>query len=95
MHIDQATLQKIAHLARLSFDPQAEEKMQKDMAKVLDWAAQLQEVDTDVVAPLTNMSSEITVWREDEVGPSWTQAEALKNAPKQVGSFFSVPKVME
>jgi aspartyl-tRNA(Asn)/glutamyl-tRNA(Gln) amidotransferase subunit C len=95
MHIDQATLQKIAHLARLSFDGQDEERMLKDMAQVLDWAAQLQEVDTTQVIPLTNMSAEINAWREDEVGPSWTQAEALKNAPKQEGSFFSVPKVME
>lgn len=95
MHIDQATLQKIAHLARLSFDGQDEERMLKDMAQVLDWAAQLQEVDTTQVIPLTNMSSEINAWREDEVGPSWAQAEALKNAPKKEGGFFSVPKVME
>ena len=95
MHIDQATLQKIAHLARLSFDGQDEERMLKDMAQVLDWAAQLQEVDTTQVIPLTNMSAEINAWREDEVGSSWTQAEALKNAPKQEGPFFSVPKVME
>lgn len=95
MHIDQATLQKIAHLAKLTFDPQAEERMRKDMAQVLDWAAQLQELDTTGVVPLTTMSAETNVWREDEVGPSWTQVEALKNAPKQEGSFFSVPKVME
>jgi aspartyl-tRNA(Asn)/glutamyl-tRNA(Gln) amidotransferase subunit C len=95
MHIDHATLQKIAHLARLTFDAQAEDQMRKDMAKVLDWAAQLQEVDTDQVAPLTNMSAEINVWREDEIGQSWTQVKALTNAPAQEASFFSVPKVME
>jgi aspartyl-tRNA(Asn)/glutamyl-tRNA(Gln) amidotransferase subunit C len=95
MNIDQATLQKIAHLARLTFDPQAEEQMRKDMTQVLNWVAQLQEVDTDKVAPLTSMTTEVTTWREDEVGPNWTQAESLKNAPKQEASFFSVPKVME
>lgn len=95
MNIDQETLQKIAHLARLTFDPQAEDRMRKDMAQVLDWVAQLQEVDTDHVAPLTSMSTEVNAWREDEVGSNWTQADALKNAPKQENSFFSVPKVME
>ena len=95
MNIDQATLQKIAHLARLTFDAQSEDQMRKDMAQVLDWVAQLQEVDTDQVAPLTSMSSEINAWREDEVGLNWTQADALKNAPEQESSFFSVPKVME
>lgn len=95
MKIDQETLQKIAHLARLNFDAQAGEKMSADLSQVLDWVAQLQEIDTQNVAPLTSMSSEINVLREDQVGEQLTQEQALKNAPKQENGFFSVPKVME
>ncbi|MEY3563970.1 MAG: hypothetical protein RJA23_140 [Bacteroidota bacterium] len=95
MKIDQETLQKIAHLARLNFDAQAGEKMSADLSQVLDWVAQLQEIDTQNVAPLTSMSSEINVLREDQVGVQLTQEQALKNAPKQENGFFSVPKVME
>jgi aspartyl-tRNA(Asn)/glutamyl-tRNA(Gln) amidotransferase subunit C len=92
---DQATLQKIAHLARLNFDTQAAEKMSADLSQVLDWVAQLQEIDTQNVAPLTSMSSEINAFRTDEVGVQLTQEQALKNAPKKENGFFSVPKVME
>jgi aspartyl-tRNA(Asn)/glutamyl-tRNA(Gln) amidotransferase subunit C len=95
MKIDQETLQKIAHLARLNFDAQAGEKMSADLSQVLDWVAQLQEIDTQNVAPLTSMSSEINILREDQVGVQLTQEQALKNAPKQENGFFSVPKVME
>jgi aspartyl-tRNA(Asn)/glutamyl-tRNA(Gln) amidotransferase subunit C len=56
MKIDQENLQKIAHLARLNFDAQAGEKMSADLSQVLNWVEQLQEVDTEGVAPLTNMS---------------------------------------
>jgi aspartyl-tRNA(Asn)/glutamyl-tRNA(Gln) amidotransferase subunit C len=49
MKIDQETLQKIAHLARLNFDAQAGEKMSADLSQVLDWVAQLQEIDTQNV----------------------------------------------
>jgi aspartyl-tRNA(Asn)/glutamyl-tRNA(Gln) amidotransferase subunit C len=82
-------------LARLNFDAQAGEKMSADLSQVLDWVAQLQEIDTQNVAPLTSMSSEINVLREDQVGVQLTQEQALKNAPKQENGFFSVPKVME
>jgi aspartyl-tRNA(Asn)/glutamyl-tRNA(Gln) amidotransferase subunit C len=95
MKIDQENLQKIAHLARLNFDAKAAEKMSADLSQVLNWIEQLQEVDTEGVAPLTNMSSEINVFREDQVGLQLTQEQALKNAPQQENGFFSVPKVME
>jgi aspartyl-tRNA(Asn)/glutamyl-tRNA(Gln) amidotransferase subunit C len=95
MKIDQETLQKIAHLARLNFDSQAAEKMSADLSQVLNWVEQLQEVDTEGVAPLTNMSAEVNAFRKDIVGEQLTQEQALKNAPQQENGFFSVPKVME
>lgn len=95
MKIDQASLQKIAHLARLNFDAQGAEKMSKDLSQVLDWVDQLQEVSTEDVIPLTNMSSEINAFRADEVGEQLSQEQALKNAPKKDNGFFTVPKVME
>ena len=95
MKIDQETLQKIAHLARLNFDSQAAEKMSADLSQVLNWVEQLQEVDTEGVAPLTNMSAEVNALRKDVVGAQLTQEQALKNAPQQENGFFCVPKVME
>jgi aspartyl-tRNA(Asn)/glutamyl-tRNA(Gln) amidotransferase subunit C len=95
MKIEQETLQKIAHLARLNFDAQEAEKMSADLSQVLNWVDQLQEVETEGVAPLTNMSAEVNVFRTDEIGVKLTQEESLKNSPQKENGFFTVPKVLE
>lgn len=95
MKIDKETIKKIAHLARLEFDESSAEKMSKDMSQILDWVKQLNEVDTEGVEPLTTMSSEVNVMREDKVGPHLSHEEALKNAPKRDSDYFLVPKVLE
>ncbi len=95
MKIEQETLQKIAHLARLNFDAQEAEKMSADLSQVLNWVDQLQEVDTQGVAPLTNMSAEVNVFRTDVIRTQLTQDEALKNSPQKENGFFTVPKVLE
>ncbi|MCE2707641.1 MAG: Asp-tRNA(Asn)/Glu-tRNA(Gln) amidotransferase subunit GatC [Bacteroidota bacterium] len=95
MTLDKTTLKKIAQLAKLKFDPSAEESMLKDMKQLLSWVEQLQEVDTKDVKPLTSMSSEVNALREDKVGMHLEHSKALENAPKQDGSFFRVPKVVE
>ena len=95
MKIDQETIKKIAHLARLEFDENSAEKMSKDMSQILDWVEKLNELDTDSVAPLTTMSSEVNDMREDKVGIHLDHEAGLKNAPKRDADYFRVPKVLE
>ena len=95
MRIDKESIKKIAHLARLEFDESSAEKMSKDMSQNLDWVEQLGEVDTTGVEPLTTMSSEVNVMREDKVGTHMLHESALKNAPKSDSDYFRVPKVLE
>ncbi|MEB2780612.1 Asp-tRNA(Asn)/Glu-tRNA(Gln) amidotransferase subunit GatC [Algoriphagus persicinus] len=95
MKIDTNSIKKIAHLARLEFDESSAEKMSKDMSQILDWVEQLNEVDTEDVAPLTTMSSEVNDMREDKVGHQLAHESGLKNAPKRDSDYFRVPKVME
>jgi len=95
MKIDKASISKIAHLARLEFDENSAEKMSKDMSQILDWVEQLNELDTEGIAPLTTMSSEVNVMREDKVGHQLEHEQGLKNAPKRDSDYFRVPKVLE
>ncbi|WP_194777452.1 Asp-tRNA(Asn)/Glu-tRNA(Gln) amidotransferase subunit GatC [Pararhodonellum marinum] len=95
MKIDVNTLKKIAHLARLEFDEQGAEKMTQDMTQILDWVEKLNEVDTTDVAPITTMSSEENVLREDVVGSHLSHERGLKNAPQRDSDYFRVPKVLE
>ena len=93
--INQEQLQKIAHLARLEMPESAEKEMMDSMNSVLNWMEELNEINTDNVKPLIHMSLEINALREDKVIPNISREQGLKNAPKQDGKYFRVPKVME
>ncbi|WP_291782501.1 Asp-tRNA(Asn)/Glu-tRNA(Gln) amidotransferase subunit GatC [Cecembia sp.] len=95
MKVDLNTVKKIAHLARLEFDEAGAERMQRDMTQILDWEEQLNEVDTDGIEPLTTMSSEVNVLREDKVGEHLPHDKGLLNAPQKDSDYFRVPKVLE
>jgi aspartyl-tRNA(Asn)/glutamyl-tRNA(Gln) amidotransferase subunit C len=95
MKIDNTTVDKIAHLARLEFDAAGKEQIIKDMNNMLGFISKLNELDTSNVEPLIYMSDEVNVLREDDVKTEITQAEALKNAPRHDSDYFKVPKVIE
>ncbi len=95
MQIDKETLYKVAHLARLEVPKDKEEELLADLQKILTWVEKLEELDTEEVDPLTNMSFETNVLRSDEVVPSISREEALKNAPDHDDTFFKVPKVLK
>jgi len=94
MEIDNATVDRIAKLAKLEFDESSREAIKGDMNKILDFMEKLKAVDTDGVEPLIFMTDEVNVLREDEVIMEITQEEALSNAPKHDPYYFRVPKVL-
>lgn len=95
MQINKESLQKIAHLARLEFDEEGAEKMMANLSRILNWVEKLNEVDTEGIEPLTHMSVEQNVLREDVAGDSLTHENALAGAPKKDSDYFRVPKVRE
>ena len=95
MKVDSEALQKIAHLARLEVRPEEETDLLSSLNGVLTWMEQLNEVDTTGVEPLTHMSDETNVLRDDIVANHLPREQALANAPQHDGQFFEVPKVME
>jgi aspartyl-tRNA(Asn)/glutamyl-tRNA(Gln) amidotransferase subunit C len=94
MKIDQDTLHKIAHLARLELNVTDETEMIGKLEGVLNWMEQLNEVDTENVKPLTHMTLEMNAFRSDVAKTTITRAEGLSNAPKHDDKYFRVSKVM-
>jgi aspartyl-tRNA(Asn)/glutamyl-tRNA(Gln) amidotransferase subunit C len=95
MKIDREHLDKIAHLARLEFKEEDADKMMSDMTAIVDWVEKLKEVNTDGIEPLTTMSYELNVLREDKITEHLPHEAALINAPKKDQDYFRVPKVIE
>jgi aspartyl-tRNA(Asn)/glutamyl-tRNA(Gln) amidotransferase subunit C len=95
MNIDNETIAKMAHLARLDVNENEQESLLKDMNNILHFMEKLNELDTSEVEPLIYLTDEENVFREDIVHREITPAEALKNAPMQDGTYFQVAKVID
>ena len=92
MNID---VKYVAHLARLSLTPEEEQKIGAQLGQVLDYIEKLKEVDVTGVEPTAHPFPLINVTRPDEVRPSISNEEALRNAPAQANGLFIVPKIVE
>ena len=95
MKVNNKLVEHLAHLSRLDFDDDSKEKMKFDFEKMLDFVAKLEKVDTANVEPLSYISSELNVLREDKVEQVLTQEQALKNAPVNDTDYIRIPKVIE
>jgi aspartyl-tRNA(Asn)/glutamyl-tRNA(Gln) amidotransferase subunit C len=95
MKVDLKTLKKIAHLARLEIREEDEKTLIKDLSEILTWVEKLNELDTSGVEPLTNMSLETNVLREDEVSGHLDHDKALMNAPDKDENYLRVPKIKD
>ena len=95
MSTDIQTIRKLAHLARLEFSEEKEQEMLGDLNKILNWVDKLSELDTENIEPLTHMTAEVNIMREDAAQNTVTHEEALLNAPKKDSDYFRVPKVLE
>lgn len=95
MHIDSATVRRIARLARIKVTAEEAKGLEAELSGILDWVAQLDEVDTKNVEPMTRVVPIELKRREDTVTDGGVAADILKNAPMTEDDFFVVPKVVE
>ena len=95
MDVNDAMVNKLAHLARLHFSEDEKTEIKDDLRKMISFVEKLNELDLDGITPLLHVSEERNVFREDEVKGSVSREEALKNAPLHDGRFFKVPKVIK
>ncbi len=95
MSLDQATVARIAHLARIRVAPDEAEALQKDLQDILAFVEQLGEVNTDDVPPMTSVTPQALRWRTDKVTDGKKADQVLANAPEQASGFYAVPRVVE
>jgi aspartyl-tRNA(Asn)/glutamyl-tRNA(Gln) amidotransferase subunit C len=88
-------IQYVARLARLSLTPEEEQRFAAQLEQVLANIEKLKEVDVSGVEPTAHAFPLVNVTRPDEVRPSLSNEEALRNAPAQANGLFMVPKIVE
>ena len=85
----------VAHLARLALTPEEEKKLGAQLGNILGYIEKLRELDVSNVEPTAHAVPMVNVTRADEIQPSLPHEDALRNAPRQAGGLFIVPKVVE
>lgn len=95
MEVNDALVDKLAHLARLKFDDTGKAAIRSDLQKMIRFVDKLNGLDTTGVEPLLHMTDNLNVLRADEVKGSISREEGLKNAAVHDEHFFKVPKVIK
>lgn len=95
MSITKEQVLHIAELARLKLSAEESDQFTIQLNQILEYAAKLNELDTDHIEPTSHIYPISNVMREDEVKPSLPREKALSNAPEQENGMFQVPSVFE
>ena len=98
MPIEEKDIAKVAQLAHLELDDAEIKLFGPQIAGIITYIEQLNELDTTNVAPalggLTPEGEKTDSSRNDEIAPSLGQEIALAEAPDPAAGHFRVPKVL-
>jgi aspartyl-tRNA(Asn)/glutamyl-tRNA(Gln) amidotransferase subunit C len=95
MQVDEATVRRIARLARIKVTDAEAKALEGELSGILDWVKQLDEVDTRNVEPMTRVTPMTLKQRADVVTDGGIADDIVANAPAREDHFFVVPKVVE
>ena len=89
----------LAQLARLELDEAEAESFGRQIGEILEYATQVQQIDTTGVPPTASVLTRLVNEsgdREDETTPSMDRLDALANAPDAArdAGLFKVPRVI-
>jgi aspartyl-tRNA(Asn)/glutamyl-tRNA(Gln) amidotransferase subunit C len=91
---------KVAELAHLELSREEMPRMVGDLNAILDYVAELNQLDTTGVTPLAQVTelsgaAGAADLRPDVHAPSLDRSVVMPEAPESDGAFFKVPKVIE
>jgi aspartyl-tRNA(Asn)/glutamyl-tRNA(Gln) amidotransferase subunit C len=95
MSIDQATVRRIARLARIAVKDEELPHLQGEINAILAFVEELGAVDVAGVEPMTSVIPMKLPMRDDVVTDGEIEQKVLANAPLAEDDFFLVPKVIE
>jgi aspartyl-tRNA(Asn)/glutamyl-tRNA(Gln) amidotransferase subunit C len=95
LKIDKNTTLKIAKLSRIKVEDSEIDELSSQLSSIVDWVEQLNEVNTENVEPLSNISMSKLPLRKDIENTDDKSNEVLSNAPDKLENYYTVPKVVE
>jgi aspartyl-tRNA(Asn)/glutamyl-tRNA(Gln) amidotransferase subunit C len=103
-NVSMEEVERVAELANLELAADEKPRMQRDLNAILEYVAQLNELDTADVEPMAQVADLLDsvsddghglALRADALKASLNRAEVMAEAPETDGAFFKTPKVIE
>ncbi len=94
MQVEKEEILHIAKLACLNIKEEEIEEYRKNLQDILNFANIVNSVDTNNVSETIGSTSNVNMFREDEIKIFDNQEGLLQNAPEQDRGMFSIPKVI-
>lgn len=88
-------VENVANLSKLLLSPEEKEAAAKDMEEIVEFANQLQAIDTENIPAAAHTAKLTNVFREDIPRQSCPRELLLENAPEQHDGCVFVPQVVE
>lgn len=95
MTITKQQLNLLMKLANLKVEGKALDEFQQELSRILDLMDELQQVNTEGLAPLANPRDDKQRLRKDEVIETNQRAKWQQNAPKTEAGLYLVPRVVD
>ena len=94
MAISKEELIHIAKLASLNLTEEEIERYSNDMTEILEFANEINSVNTDNVGETIAANEKYNVFRKDEIKQNVDKEALLQNAPSKDDGMFRIPKVI-
>ena len=94
--MNKLTKEEVLHIAKLANLTLSEEEVKvfgEQLSETLDYVEKLKELKTENVGPTFQTTGLKNVTRDDEIKPSLTQEEALKNAKSTYKGYFKTKAI--
>jgi aspartyl-tRNA(Asn)/glutamyl-tRNA(Gln) amidotransferase subunit C len=95
MAVDETTVRRVAHLARIAVKDEEVVHLTGELNAILAFVEELSALDVEGVEPLTSVMPMKIPMRDDKVTAGGEPEKVLSNAPVREGDFYVVPKVVE
>jgi len=95
LKVDRALVLHVAKLASLSLSDADTDRLASELARIVEYVEQLDELDTSDVPPTAHVALDHTPLREDEPRPGLSHDDALAQAPRTDLGGFAVPNFLE
>ncbi|GAB6093597.1 Asp-tRNA(Asn)/Glu-tRNA(Gln) amidotransferase subunit GatC [Furfurilactobacillus curtus] len=93
--ISREEVEHVAELAKLSLTDEQAQKFTSQLDEIIEMIEGLNEVNTDEVAPTTNMADATAILREDVAVNAHQKAALLAEAPDTEDGFIKVPAIID